>query len=150
TRRSSDLGAPRRQGASQFLYCSWFRCAFPSPRPHCCRIKASSPPALSSRGGEGAAASGSTLLQQRGYLPLLLWRRGLGRGGRLLACCLIQRQCTPALAGEGDFFPHVAICDRVGCDLPLPKGVRERARVRLKSASPRPVAQKIRCSHAAI
>src|SRR5437867_12425915 len=35
---------------------------------------------------------------RHGLLPLLLWRRGLGRGGRLLVRFLFQWQCTPALS----------------------------------------------------
>src|SRR5438067_13648676 len=42
-------------------------------------------PTLSSKGGEGEHPGGSrchSRLQWRTLLPLLLWRRGLGRGGK--------------------------------------------------------------------
>jgi hypothetical protein len=49
------------------------------------RTKGLLSPSLSSKGGEGVyIAPSSAFVHQKhiGFLPLLLWRRGMGRGGR--------------------------------------------------------------------
>src|SRR5207249_7217996 len=58
------------------------RKCYPCVRSNCYQRPRPQPsPALSSKGGEGVCRIRLILWGSEGYLPLLLWRRGPGRGG---------------------------------------------------------------------